>query len=289
MTSDTSATPLTSVATRLCAAWGKLGLELGAWPVPHDLPADRDALARLIDVAPASAFELVHAADGPAREMPKLSAPQPRSRVLDADWTVPFVVRVGPLLPWAEPLADWPAAWRTFLRHVLSPAHAERCEVRIDLYIASPHAYSRFHADPSHNVVHQIVGRRELRVFSPFDRRLIDERSRPEVFHRRGCVPLYREDCEDAAVSLELSPGTASYIPALGAHWLRNGAKRSVAYGISLRTPSEFREKHCHAFNRRLGALGLAFAEFGLHQRRDSAKAAIERWLLRRSRTGGAS
>ncbi|MCE9594803.1 MAG: cupin-like domain-containing protein [Planctomycetes bacterium] len=286
MSSGENGASVFSAAARWREAWGKRGLAFGAPPVPHELWGERAALAQWLDAAPDESFELMHAAARPDDEMPLLAPPHARSSLLAPEGNVPFVLRVGPLLPWVAPLADWPAAWRALLREVVGGEHAERCEVRIDLYLASPGACSRFHADPSHNVVHQVAGRRELRVFSPLDPRLIDDRSRPDVFLLRGRSPSYRAECERDAETFDLAPGTASYIPALAGHWLKNGDELSVSYTVSLRTPAEFREKHCHALNRRLASLGFAVAPFGRHPRRDAAKAALEAWLRRRHWVG---
>lgn len=270
-------------ARALAEAWGRTGRAFACWPVPACLPSDRAELGKLLDAAPEPTLELMEAGFAPGEPMPLLPHPAPLSALLEREPERPFLLRIGPLLPWWRELAAWPERWRAFLAQVLGASVARRTEVRLDLYLASPGAVSRFHADPSHNLVHQVTGRRTLRVFSPLDERLIDARSRPGVYLERGIHPRYRADCEDSARELELAPGSASYVPPRAGHWVRNGAELSVSYTVSLRTPADFREKYCHAMNQRLASLGLEPRVFGRSPLRDSVKARVES-LLRRSR-----
>ncbi len=275
-------------ASELAGVWGRMGQSFAAWPVPACLPSDRASLGALLDAAPEPALELMEAGFAPGEPMPLLPRPAPLSALLDREPDRPFLLRIGPLLPWWGELSTWPQQWRVFLSQVLGAFVARRTEVRLDLYLASPGAISRFHADPSHNLVHQVTGRRMLRVFSPKDGRLINPRSRPGVYLERGLHPRYRPECEDGARELVLSPGTAVYVPPRAGHWVRNGSALSVSYTVSLRTPADFREKYCHAMNQRLALLGLEPRAFGRSPLRDSLKARMES-LLRRSRLVGST
>ena len=275
-------------ARELADTWGVAGRWLAAWPVAANPPSAPAELAALLDAAPAHTLELMRPSPGPEFPMPDLPLPEPVSLVLAPGPWVPFVLRVGPLTPWWTPLAGWVAEWRRFLPRVLGSSLARRSEVRLDLYLASPGAVSRFHADPSHNLVQQVAGARKIRIFSPLDERLVHSQSRPGIYLERGMHPKYRRDCEDAARELALDPGTAAYVPPRAGHWVQNGPEFSISYTVSLRTPVEFREKYCHAMNARLRSLGFAPRLFGERPLADSAKARME-WLLRRARLGGSA
>jgi hypothetical protein len=261
---------------RLSDAWGREGLELECAPVAWRLPADRAGLGALLDGAPAEAVELMDGAHEPGDAMPAREPPRPLSRLLDPRGPEGWMLRLGPLESWAGALVGWREAWRALLERFAGPRAAERADVRFDLYLAPPGVCTRFHADPSHNFLHQVRGERVLQLFSPADERLIDAETRPKVYLLRGEYPRYRAECEDRARSWRLAAPRVVYVPARAGHWIRNGPELSVSYTVSLRLPADLREKHCHAMNRRLAGLGLGRSPYGRRPWLDALKAWTE-------------
>jgi hypothetical protein len=262
-------------------AWGRAGVAFERWPLDAELPADRVALAALLDAAPQETIELMRAAHAPADRMPHERRPQRGAELVEWMHSRQLVLRLGNVAPFCAAARDWAGRYRALLCTLFGASVAARTDVRVDLYLAAPGAVSRFHADPSHNLVHQVAGTREVHVFSPRDERLIDAQTRPKVFLLRGEHPRYRADCEPNAQRLELAPGKAIYLPLLAGHWLANGPELSLSYTISLRTPEVMREKLCHRFDARMERFGLAHAPFGTHPLRERCKARIEGWLQR--------
>jgi hypothetical protein len=266
---------------QLKRAWGREGLALERWPLAAELPADREALAALLEAAPRDTIELMRAAHAPGDRMPHAERPEHAAEFVDWVCSRELVLRLGNVAPFCPVAREWADRHRGLLATLFGASCAARTDVRVDLYLAAPGAVSRFHADPSHNLVHQVAGTRTVHVFSPRDERLIDAVTRPKVFLVRGEHPHYRADCESSARRFELGPHTAVYLPLLAGHWLVNGPQLSISYTISLRTPEVMREKLCHRFDARMQRLGFDHAPYGSHPLRERCKARIESWLQR--------
>lgn len=262
-------------------AWGRQSAGLPCWPVPAALPSARGELVELLERLPDERIELMPGAPDPGADMPPQPLPATRAELMERMDRGTYVLRAGDMVPSFPPARDWIERWRVFLAQLFDVGTAARTDLRVDLYLSAPGAHSKFHADPSHNFAHQVVGERTLRTFRPDDERLIDARNRALIFLQRGSYPAYRPELADSARTHAMRPGLASYLPPLGGHWVSNGDALSVSYTVSVRTPQVMREKHCHALNARLERLGLQGAEFGRHPLRDSVKARLEACLRR--------
>src|SRR5687767_10638470 len=194
-------------------AWGREGVAFERWPLEAELPADRAGLAALLDAAPQDTIELMRAAHAPGDRMPHAQRPARAAELVDWMHSRELVLRLGNVAPFCSAAREWAGRYRELLAELFGGSCAERSDVRVDLYLAAPGAVSRFHADPSHNLVHQVAGTREVHVNSPRDERLIDAVTRPKVFLLRGEHPHYRPDCEPSARRFELGPGQAIYLP----------------------------------------------------------------------------
>jgi hypothetical protein len=262
-------------------AWGREGCAFECWLLEAELPADRAGLAALLEAAPQDTIELMRAARAPGDRMPHEARPARAAELVDWLHSRELVLRLGNVAPFCPAAGEWADRFRALLAELFGKSCAARTDVRVDLYLAAAGAVSRFHADPSHNLVHQVTGTREVHVFSPRDERLIDAATRPKVFLVRGEFPRYRAECEPSAQRLEIGPGQAVYLPLLAGHWLVNGPEPSISYTISLRTPEVLREKLCHRFDARMAHLGIHHAPYGSHPLRERCKASVEGWLQR--------
>jgi hypothetical protein len=147
------------------------------------------------------------------------------------------------------------------------------------IFISSPGSVTPFHMDPEHNILLQVRGAKNMRVYPGAS----VTQQQHEAFHLSGGHRnLRHEDAFEAdAKTFTLAPGDALYVPVKAPHWVKNGIDVSVSFSITWRSRLSDRDARLHRTNAWLRAHGATPPPPGAAPLRDGAKALANRLAAR--------
>lgn len=124
------------------------------------------------------------------------------------------------------------------------------------IFISSPHSVTPFHMDPEHNILLQLQGAKRMYLY-PADPRLVSDEQHERYHAGAAHRNLRRRPEFDAlAVSHDLHPGDALYVPVKAPHWVKNGDAPSISFSITWRSRASLDEARLRLANRRVRQLG---------------------------------
>jgi hypothetical protein len=149
------------------------------------------------------------------------------------------------------------------------------------IFVSSPNAVTPYHFDPEHNILLQLVGRKEMTVFPAGDPRFAPDRVH-EAYHTGGARELTWDDSLlPGGTPFSLEPGDAIFVPVMAPHFVRNGPEVSISLSITWRSTWSFAEADAWAMNKWLRARGLKPRRPRRWPHRNSIKAYAWRALRR--------
>lgn len=124
------------------------------------------------------------------------------------------------------------------------------------IFISSPNSVTPFHMDPEHNILMQIRGSKQMRVYP---REGILTPQAHEAYHSdKGHRNLHFEERFDENSQLfELQPGDGVHVPVKAPHWVKNGPSVSISFSITWRSKLSIAEADLHRMNAWLRRHGI--------------------------------
>ena len=100
------------------------------------------------------------------------------------------------------------------------------------IFITSPNRLSTYHIDSECNFLLQIRGRKEISLFSKYDRDVLPEEEIERSWAADTNAAKYKPELQSHADVVTLSPGIGVHIPVNAPHWVQNGGEISVSAAI---------------------------------------------------------
>jgi len=100
------------------------------------------------------------------------------------------------------------------------------------IFITSPNRLSTYHIDSECNFLLQIRGRKEISLFSKYDREVLPEEEIERSWAADTNAAKYKPELQSHADVVALSPGIGVHIPVNAPHWVQNGGEISVSAAI---------------------------------------------------------
>lgn len=142
------------------------------------------------------------------------------------------------------------------------------------IFLSSPGAVTPLHADPEHNILHQVAGTKVVRMWDPRNPEYIRDEEMEAFFagagDYRGFAPRPPARVE---FETELRPGDALHFPYMAPHWVQNGPEVSISLSTTWQSRYARRKVSVHCFNARLRRRGLRPRAFGERPWADGLKA----------------
>ncbi|NHK27546.1 transcriptional regulator [Parvularcula flava] len=142
------------------------------------------------------------------------------------------------------------------LEKLIAPVSGEMFRKEAFIFISSPNSITPFHMDPEHNILMQIRGTKQMRVY-PGEGILtaqIQEAYHSKAGHRN--LP-YEASFDEGSTLFDLAPGDAVHVPVKAPHWVRNGPDVSISFSITWRSRLSVAEADLHRMNAWLRDHGL--------------------------------
>ena len=144
------------------------------------------------------------------------------------------------------------------------------------VFISSPNSVTPYHRDHETNFLMQVRGSKQVHVWDPANQSVVNDHEQ-EVFHHAWTLKetIYRDELEQYANKMELTPGVCAYMPFTAPHWVQNGPEVSISLSVTYLTDQNFRETNVFRANHMLRRIGLKPARYGvgpLHGVRDFVK-----------------
>jgi hypothetical protein len=126
--------------------------------------------------------------------------------------------------------------------------------------------------DHEHNFIVQILGKKRIHVWDPWDRTVVPERGQ-ELFHTYASRELVKfdESLRAKAMVFDLEPGMGAFMPSTAPHLVENGDNPSITMSFTFYTDSTRRRALVYRGNTHLRRLGFDPTPFGRSQLRDEA------------------
>jgi len=180
-------------------------------------------------------------------------------------------------------------AWMSLLNVQTDPAYRELVDAVIDdvkpvfdqkdpgicyrggwIFVTSPNAVTPFHMDHEHNFILQVLGKKRIYVWDPWDRTVVPERGQ-ELFHAYSSRELVKfdESLRAKAMVFDVEPGMGAFMPSTAPHLVENGDNPSITMSFTFYTDSTRRRSLIYRGNAHLRRLGLDPKPFGRSHLRD--------------------
>jgi hypothetical protein len=140
------------------------------------------------------------------------------------------------------------------------------------IFISSPGSVTPFHADPEHNFLLQIRGKKTASLFDVSDRTIVSEEVLERYHTGEPFKGEFKEEHQRKAFAYDLAPGDGLHFPQNWPHWVKNGDEVSISFSITFRSARSERTNIVYKFNHAMRERGLNPAPFGKSALRDSAK-----------------
>jgi hypothetical protein len=165
-----------------------------------------------------------------------------------------------------------------YVRPMVEPKDPGMCHRAAWIFVTSPNAITPFHIDHEHNFILQVLGRKAIHVFDPFDRKVVSEEAL-ELFHAKVSRQLvtFDDEKQKRATVFDAGPGMGAYMPSTAGHWVKNGDNVSITVSFTYYTRSTMRQKAAHQANYELRRLGVTPSPVGRNAIVDTVKAAASR------------
>lgn len=142
------------------------------------------------------------------------------------------------------------------LAALIAPASGAMFRKEAFIFISSPNSVTPFHMDPEHNILMQIRGSKQMRVYP---REGILTPQIHEAYHsKNGHRNLpYEASFDEGSIPFDLAPGDAVHVPVKAPHWVRNGPEVSISFSITWRSRLSVAEADLHRMNAWLRRHGM--------------------------------
>ena len=140
------------------------------------------------------------------------------------------------------------------------------------IFISSPGSVTPFHADPEHNFLLQIRGRKTSSLFDVADRSIVSEEALERYLSGEPFNAEFNEEYHAKAFVFALSPGEGLHFPLNWPHWVKNGDEVSISFSITFRTRESERAGIIYNVNHGLRKRGFKPKPYGQSASSDAAK-----------------
>jgi hypothetical protein len=140
------------------------------------------------------------------------------------------------------------------------------------LFVASPHAVTPYHIDAESTFLMQIHGEKDYNLIDPNDRSVLPSEEIERYYVGDLSAATYRDECQDKAFVIPMSPGVGLHQPARAPHWVTNGSEYSVTLSFLFLTHEYVNQARIYQANHYLRSLGLSPSEPGLNGIGDGLK-----------------
>lgn len=132
------------------------------------------------------------------------------------------------------------------------------------VFISSPNSVTPYHRDHETNFLMQVRGTKLVHVWDPANPTVANDHEQ-EVFHHGWTLKetVYRDELEQYASKMELTPGLCAYMPFTAPHWVQNGPQYSISLSVTYLTDMNYRETNVFRANALLRRMGLTPARYG--------------------------
>lgn len=138
------------------------------------------------------------------------------------------------------------------------PVTGEPIEPTAYIFVTSPGGTTPYHFDPDYNMLFQIRGRKDVRVFPAHDTAFAPDEQH-EAMHADGNFSLpWREAMDAGGTGYSIAANQAVFIPYMAPHYVANGPEVSVSFSLTWGTRWTFAESEARNFNRLVRRVGLA-------------------------------
>lgn len=139
----------------------------------------------------------------------------------------------------------------------ISAASGEMFRKEGFIFVSSPGSVTPFHMDPEHNILMQVRGTKQMRIYDPHGAHMITPEQH-ETYHVGGHRNLpYDPSFDERSQLFELAPGDAVHVPVKAPHWVQNGPAVSISFSITWRSRLSVAEADLHRMNAWLRRQGL--------------------------------
>jgi hypothetical protein len=140
------------------------------------------------------------------------------------------------------------------------------------VFISSPGSVTPFHADPEHNFLLQIRGKKTPSLFDVADRSIVSEEALEGYLSGEPFNAEFKDEYQKKAFVFDLSPGDGLHFPLNWPHWVKNGDEVSISFSITFQTHESERAGIVYNVNHSLRKRGFKPTPYGKSAPRDAAK-----------------
>lgn len=140
------------------------------------------------------------------------------------------------------------------------------------VFITSPGSITPFHADPEHNFLLQIRGKKTASLFDVSDRTIVSEESLESYLSGEPFKGEFKDEYQQKAFEFDLSPGDGLHFPQNWPHWVKNGDEVSISFSITFRSAKSERTSIIYNVNHTLRRRGFNPTPYGKSPLKDAAK-----------------
>lgn len=140
------------------------------------------------------------------------------------------------------------------------------------IFITSPGSVTPFHADPEHNFLLQVRGKKTASLFDVSDRTIVSEETLESYSRGEPFKGEFKDEYQEKAFVFDLSPGDGLHFPQNWPHWVKNGDEVSISFSITFRSAKSERTSIIYSVNHALRQRGFSPTPYGRSSIRDAAK-----------------
>ena len=101
------------------------------------------------------------------------------------------------------------------------------------IFVTSPKRITTYHIDSETNFLLQVQGRKEISIFSKYDREVLPESEIERFWAVDTNAAVYKPQFQSHADVVTLKPGNGVHIPVNAPHWVQNGDNISVSVSMN--------------------------------------------------------
>lgn len=140
------------------------------------------------------------------------------------------------------------------------------------IFITSPGSVTPFHADPEHNFLLQIRGKKTASLFDVSDRTIVSEEALENYSSGEPFKGEFKDEYQQKALVFDLNPGDGLHFPQNWPHWVKNGDEVSISFSITFRSARSERTSIIYNVNHSLRQHGFKPTPYGKSPLKDAAK-----------------
>jgi cupin-like protein len=140
------------------------------------------------------------------------------------------------------------------------------------IFITSPGSVTPFHADPEHNFLLQIRGKKTANLFDVSDRTIVSEQALESYLSGEPFKGEFKDEYQQKAFVFDLGPGDGLHFPQNWPHWVKNGDEVSISLSITFRSAKSERTSIIYNVNHNLRQRGFNPTPYGKSPFKDAAK-----------------